>query len=232
MTPTLAEQKALLQQLQDLVEAAKPPKRQIKVDILIDTNNQLADSVFERLREAYAVMRAAFDEVVHATKVAEQRYRECVQGELADCLYAMRETSEVCEGLRKFIDKVAHEIKKTVCERQVAAPEGAMIRGEFCSARTSYKQLSKIPSFDNDPEGYNLICDWLGIPEDLRDRGKILFAAPDGEFETEVVKINFNGYQDMLEQYRAAGYVLPECVKIRDMGQTANVVCTKKEDLL
>lgn len=229
----LTEQKALLKQLEELAKATKPPKRKIKVDILVDTDNTPAPNAFERMREAYAVMKACFEDCMHALKVAEQNYEALPLPAMGDLLCVIRQTRDFGEGLRKEYDALIDTIERVICERHFSnASQETPIKGEYCSFTPKYRPRFSMPTFDKEPEIYAELMDWLQVPEDLRNRGRELYAGEDGEFRTEVVKIDYLGFRDMIEKYQRMGYAMPPCVEACKVNDEPVVILRKTEDLL
>lgn len=229
-----------LNQLNALLAETKPPKRSIKVDIIVEA--EPAPDCFERMREAYAILKAAYTgiggsgEIHQCLRVAEQNYKSLTQAKLVDLIYAARHVRDLAEDMRKKFSAFVADLEKTCCERDAAdsMSRGGSIQGEFASGSPAYKKRISIPDFEDDPERYNRFCDWLGVPEDLRDKGKILYAGELGEVETEIVKLSYKGIQDMINCYLAAGHVLPDFV-MSEQNKTwdeATVRITKKDDLL
>jgi hypothetical protein len=236
-------QRETIEALKKLVAESKPRKRQIKVDILIDTNNEVAESVRERMREAYAVMKAAYEECYQAAKVAGQKHLEISPNEAVDVLFCMKQTIEFATDLIKQFNRIAQAIKNSVVEQHEMQPDQGIILGTLAKGACSRKERVQIPSFSNDPVTYNLIYDWLGIAEDLRDRGKELYAMPPeghvltdeddkSEFRTKVVEIDYKGFNDLITKYRNAGYVLPDFIQKCLIAPEAYVTLYKTEDIL
>lgn len=130
--------------------------------------------------------------------------------ELTDAAYAYRE-------MEKYIDDIRKEVKATRerCEKTAAlihlrdlGVTSDKIETEYCSARINTRQMSSIPTFERKPEEYNKLMDFLGVDHNLRDQGKIL--TDQGEIETEVVKVNWQGFTDLLTRLAANGFPLPD----------------------
>lgn len=168
-----------------------------------------AEDCIDRLREAYAIAKAAHDEIYLAVKAVEQHAGTLPDGESIDCAMAARETAALAESIEKECKRLQKVLEKLTCLRMSMDPlaDGKPKRGRYASGSPRQAMRTKIPEFKSDPEAYNALMDWLGVPEDLRDHGKELWQ--EGEFETEVLKINWNGFQDYLNKIATMGYELP-----------------------
>ena len=205
-------------------------KRRITVEISIDIDEPATDCT-ELLREAYAVTRAAFDQIYQTLQTCRKQYLTCTQGELIDCILAAQSISKFMDDLRKEYDRFIDEIEKVVCERWAVDPTGgASVHGKFARGEPKYKTRHAEPNFNTDPDQYHAIMDWLGIPKDLQNRGPELFQ--EGEFTTKVVDIHWRGWQDLLEKMKIAGHTLPPEVARLNTWEEATVRVVKTEDLL
>ena len=206
------------------------PKRAITVDIDVHSDTP-ADSCIERMREAYAVMRAVFDEEYQALQVLRQKYLDCQQPELIDVLHALIQISKFSHDLSTECNKTVELINKTVCERWALDPNSTpSVHGKYARGEPKYKQRVKVPKLDDDPERYHECYDWLGVPRDLQDHGKLL--TDEGEFITKVVEISWPGFQSMMERLQLMGHPIPSFIKPHETYEEATVKVCKVNDLL
>lgn len=222
--------KDVLNALQSLVEATKPERREIKVDILIDSREP-AETPFERLREAYAVIKQAHEECHHALKVAETRYKDCALRDLADMLNALNQVSKYADDIRKDYDALAGDLKSDICARFFANPNpGNVITATTCKAYPSVSINVGVPTFHKHPEDYLALMEWLQVPADLWEQGPLL--TEEGEFRTKVVDISYPGYKHMLERYVLAEVPLPSFITDHLREPSSNVKILQSGDPL
>lgn len=210
----------------------KSTMRKLTCDVVVTSPDGVAETLFERLREVYAIATAAHAEIYNALRVAQQRATSLTIEESVDCQFALRETAKFAEDTRKECNKVLELMAKLTCMNWAMDPNAdVQIEGTCCTGSPVVKQCALLPTFDKDPAGYKYVMDYLGIPEDLRDRGDVLYH--EGKFTTEVVKINWNGYQDLIDQWKIAGHVLPEeILSAKNSFSDQKVTLRKKRDLL
>ena len=220
-------QDQLIKALRAAIKDTPVEKRGISVEIDVRVDSQ-AENCIERLREAYAVMRACYDETYNALQVIRQRYLECSQSELSDVLFALIQTSKFADDIRKEYDKTVDDIKKVVCERWVLDPASKpTIHGKYSNSQPAYKTRARMPKLKDEPEKYYACNDWLGIPKDLQDHGMML--TQEGEFKTKVVEIDYNGFASLIERYTLMNIPIPDFIYTYD---EATVKVMKAEDLL
>lgn len=209
------------------------PYRALHAEIQIVADTPAVDA-FDRMREVYAIATAAHAEIYEALKVLEQNKANMPQGMLCDCVFALREAKKKLDDSVSSIEHTSNGVQDMVLLRYVADPmsleSGNVIYGKFCRGKPEYKARAKVPSFSKEPERYKLMMDWLGVPEDLRDRGKELYA--EGEFYTKVVDIYYPGLQDMIQKYNIAGYAMPDWLPPNERFNEPCVTVYKLHDLL
>ena len=206
-------------------------KREITCEIIVNSPEP-APNCFERLRESYAVMKAAYQECYQAIRAVQQKQMLMKVGELVDCQFALRESELLADDLRKEFKKLRDIMAKITCGLWITDPTSTdIVEGEYCNGHPDTKARANVPTFKKDPEKYIALMNWLGIPEDLQDRGMLPLAA-EGEFETEVVRIHWSGFQDYFTRVMALGYPLPPGIDPEDTWQEAIVTIRKKFDLL
>lgn len=207
--------------------------RQLHAEIQIVSDAPAIDA-FDRLREVYAISTAAHAEIYQAIKVLEQNRDKMPQGVLCDCVLAIRESVKKLKDTVSTLEHASEKIQDTVLIRYVADPESlegnGQIYGNFCRGKPEYKARGKIPTFSKEPDRYNKMMDWLGVPEDLRDRGKELYE--EGEFRTKVVDIDYLGLQDMLQKYAMNGIEIPDWLPPQEKFVEPCVTVWKLRDLI
>jgi len=190
--------------LKDILrDAVKDTTRPIAVDILVGVQEPAEDCI-EQLREVYAIARECHKQCYEQLQSVRKKFKvDCNQQQLIDVIYLLREISNTFEDLRKEFSRAKSDSEYTICERHSAdATQPDSYFGKFATGNCYQRETFDLPTFSKDPEGYNYLCDWLGIPEDLRDKGKELWAAPHGEMRTKIVEPDYNGFNDMIEKYR------------------------------
>lgn len=223
-------------------QKAHAVKRNLYAEIKLVTDDELPEEnpYFERLREAYAIAKTAHAEIYQALRVVQQKQATLGISELVDCQFALREMAALLDDVRKEAQKTL-EVQATItCAKWVlqANADGTnkdIIHGTHCSGSPDLKTVANFPTFDKDPVRYNEIMSWLGVPEDLRDHGTFLVAdEADAVFETEIVKINWTGWQCYIAALVAKGFQLPACIAadVKDTWIKYTVRITKLQDLL
>jgi len=184
------------------------------------------------LREIYAIAKAAHAEIDQALKVLEQQQPGLPVEQLVDCIFALRETENLLEDSRRMCSVANKSAQGITCAKHALNPLAEKsITGEFCKGYPDIKMRALVPSFAKDPERYNQLCDYLGIPEDLRDHGPLL--VEEGEFKTKVVDIDWNGFQSLIQRQRLMGYeTLPPGIKESEQFAEATVRVVKNRDLI
>lgn len=185
--------------------------RDIGAEIVISgpDANQPPDNMLEVCREIYAATVSLHKFVFDSLAAICRNIEATPIDQKVDCSFCLAKVSELLEDLRKEVDAVKKkQIFRKICEQWVADPAmDSTIRGQFASGTPRIKKMTSLPDFDSDPEAYTYLMDYLGVAEDLRDKGKLLVC--EGEFETEVLKINWKGFQDWVQMMEIQGHVLP-----------------------
>lgn len=206
--------------------------RKLNVEISIHSPDGPAPSAMERLREVYAVAQAMHAEIYQACKAVLQRASALSIEESVDCQLCLREAAKFADDTRKECNKLLELLEKLTCMNWALDPNAdEKIVGELANGSPVVKTRVILPTLERDPERYAKLMDWLGVPEDLRDRGKVLYH--EGQFTTEVVKINWNGFQDAIDQWLLQGHVLPDFVLSKENSFTdQKVILRKTHDIL
>lgn len=194
-----------------------------------------AETLLEVAREIYAATVAMHQLVFDSLDAINKKVRFSTQEEKVDIAFALQQAAILVDDMRKEIDatkkkQAVYEMCKAWAVDPMAEPT---IHGKFASGSPRIVTLTTYPKFKDDPAAYNYIMDYLGIPQDMRDKGKWLTC--EGEFNTEVVKINWPGFQDWINMLQIQGQELPpEVLEFARLKQWKQLDATlrKKRDLL
>lgn len=118
--------------------------------------------MIDEVKAAYAAARRAHWELADATertRVALARSPDV--GELADAVYALRETSTLLEDLRKEADRLKGELERQCCATWVKIGRGDPVRTAYCTGSPDVKQTPKTPR-PGTPE-YGEFCRHFGV---------------------------------------------------------------------
>lgn len=119
----------------------------------------------EEAKRAYAEARAAHWAIAEQTeKLRVALGRSTDMKELADAIYALRETSALCEDLRKEADRLKQEFERQGCALWVKQGTGQPIRTEYCTGSPEVKQTPQTPKAGT-PE-YEAFCRHFNVAPD------------------------------------------------------------------
>lgn len=163
------------------------------------------------IREAIQLVDAArtahrsIIDALHYLQLQQQRVNLLEQ---ADCEYAIREASKLLDDARKACDQQFQREELRIVQQfaQQDNPDES-INTPYCRATPDMLQMVAPPRAHKEPEQYHALMDALAIDPQLRDYGKELNEL--GEFDTEVVKLNWSGFQWYCARLAAAGLPLP-----------------------
>lgn len=125
-----------------------------------------------------------------------------------NCAYALRESLALIEDTAKQAKQIKELLERLVCLRIIEAGNADPIKTEYCTATPDVKICAAIPTFEKDRTSYEKLMTYLGIDPVLWDTGKFLTEL--GEIETEVVKVNWPGFQDFITRLAAEGSPVPD----------------------
>lgn len=209
-----------------------PPIRNITAEIQV-YSDEPADSTSELLREQFAAMVALHDEWFRQLlrlKMLVESHKVALP-EVCDCAFIIRETKEQAESIVKecntMLDKLAFAAN-VIYLTDPNPPKS--IEAVYCTGYVDTKLVCSPPTFAKDPVRYNELMDFLGVPENLRDIGKI--NCVEGEFVTEIVKLNWTGLQDYIHALTLKGYGLPPGIDEKDTYPKPTLICRRKRYLL
>lgn len=217
------------------IEKEPPIARRIAAEIAIVTDppDSPPINILEVLREAYAMAVAAHDEIYRILIMANERVEraQVPLEEMVDCAFAARETNALVDDLRKQLTAFEESLAQAVSIQWVTMDEPeSKIEGQYCNGFPSVKLYCKLPTLDKSPEKYNLLMDYLGVAQDVRDQGKLL--TQEGEFKTEVLKLDFNGFADWITRAQLGGYALPPGIDEKDIWRKPALKVVRKFNLL
>lgn len=226
----------LARQLAKLVKETAPKPREIGVEIVVSSDDDsAAGDCVEAMRESYAIVKQAFQDCFNTLQVVRSKYEtECTQADLADISFIAREIMILLKDLTTEHNKTKDAIAKIMCAAsggfsvQTGHPPGVV--GRFCNAYCRDKMRVRVPKFEHEPEVYQAMMRYFGIPEDLWDRGKELWA--EGEFRTKVFEADYLGLQDWIDRITAMGHAVPDCFPPEYRFTEATVTCKKTRDIL
>lgn len=155
-------------------------------------------------------------------KHVKQSMREVSIDDCADLAFTLREVIDNAKDIAKQTQVVFDELEKFLCSqltrRLMETGEAPEVGTEFCLAQADSKTVYVLPKYNESNEAetqqYYAMMRWLGIDENLWDRGNMLFA--EGEIDTKVVDVHYHGIQGYLQRLSASGYDLSECKSFID----------------
>lgn len=212
------------------------PARELTAEILVYSATP-ADTQFEVMREHYAVFVRAHEDLYKSLVQTREKVdaAKLSAPEMCDITFAIREIKAIADDIDKEINVLLKRLALAVCIQWVmdAASDPDVddkIEGQFCTGFPDVKDTCVPPTFAKDPKRYNELCDFLQIPEMLRDRGKELFQ--EGEFRTKIVDIDWNGFQDYIRRLQLNGYPMPPGIDQETVFKEQKLTVRKKRDLL
>jgi hypothetical protein len=221
-----------IQFLERMLKETRPTPHVVSAEVTVNSE-KVAEDCVDRMREVYAVMKAAYMEMHNGVAVVEGRAQDYDSSKLVDCVFAAKETKKLAEELVKELNGMLRQLQRTICLRWLPeADADHKIRGNFADGYPRVRREAVLPKFEKDPVEYNKVCEWLGIPEDLRDKGRILVV--EGEFYTKVVELSYVGFNHLIERYEHCGIGLPDFITNAKWGfiETYDVATRRSADLL
>lgn len=132
--------------------------------------------------------------------------------DLADIAVALREAETYLKDIRVEVTKQKETTERICCllylEDSTRMMRKEPIRTAFVTASPDMKVAAKIPTYEKDPVNYERMMRYLGIDEQLWDRGTILTEL--GEEHTEVVSVKWPGFTSLCTRLKANGLPLPD----------------------
>lgn len=85
--------------------------------------------------------------------------------DMVNFIYAMREISKLADDLRKESDGVGHMLENMTCALWVSQNKTKPIRASLATGTPDCKLAVKIPSRKKEPERFQKLMDFFGIPK-------------------------------------------------------------------
>jgi hypothetical protein len=156
-----------------------------------------AQEMFRKMREAHDFAVAtlvALEQDVQATCGNDEK-------ELADIAYALRETTDLADDLRKRAAALGRTAQSAACMLQVTLNgSAASIKTDYCTAALKMKTVVSIPKKDRQPNEYAALMDWLKVPRELWQNENSKYSA---------VEFHWPGLVDLISQKQSQGLPLP-----------------------
>ncbi len=127
--------------------------------------------------------------------------------DMADIAFICRESDELIKEIRARLKLVGERAQYKAGWFKVQTVDIEPIVTMTVKAYPKGKPQATVPTFERMPKEYNQLMDWLGVSEELRDRGKVL--TEDGLVDTEVLSINWVSFQNLVAFYAQQGYGNP-----------------------
>ena len=85
--------------------------------------------------------------------------------DMVNFIYVMREISKLADDLRKESDGVGHMLENVACALWVSQNETKPIRASLATGTPDCKLAVKVPSRKTEPERFQQLMDFFGVPE-------------------------------------------------------------------
>lgn len=188
----------------------------------------------KKAQDIYRIAREAHEEIykllVELTAVVPNNSNE----ENVDIVYAMREAEKFVDDTRKDINKLKKLAEQVVCLKWASMPHTSKtpknIKTPYCTGTPEPKVCAHIPTVEKNPKEYGALMDYLAIDPMLRDIGPVISDL--GKEETEVVKVNWPGFQSLINRLVANGCPLPDGIDPNETYTLYEVRCLKKLGVL
>ena len=118
--------------------------------------------------------------------------------ELADIAYALRDTRDMAEDIRKRCDALGKTAQNFACLGAVTLEHGGTIGTEYVAATPSVKTVVSIPSRKKEPEAFAKLMDHLKVPRELWERG-----------EHAAMQPHWPGLMELVSERQANGLPMP-----------------------
>ncbi len=155
--------------------------------------------MFQQLKILHATVTECHEDVyTDLGKEIEPLVRSCNNlEELVDTAYVLRETSKLCNDMRKMCDVLRELSEKICCVIAIKDESVGAIKTEYASGTPNVKMMASIPKKKTHPEKFAALMEHLGIPAEL------------WEEESDVVRPHWPGFVNHLTALAAAGKPLP-----------------------
>ena len=182
-----------------------------------------AQEIYRKARELHETI---YKLAVELTAMVPQNSNE----ENCDLAYAMREADKYVDDTRKEMTRLSKLAQSIVCLKWSQLAGGKPIKTDYCTGTPVPKICAHIPTVEKDPKNYRALMTYLGIDPMLWDEGKVI--SPLGEEETEVVKVNWPGFQALVARLAANGLPLPDGIDPNETYTLPEVRLLKRKGVL
>lgn len=141
---------------------------------------------------------AVYDTVKRDIEPAIKRERSTQ--EVADMVYALRETLKHLEDMTKEVRRLEETAVKVVCAMWMRdagldedAPEN--VKTPYCTLTPELKTHAKVPSRKTDPDAHTALMEHLGVPRAM--------------YENDAMRIHWPGFVEYITQLNRDGLPLP-----------------------
>jgi hypothetical protein len=153
-----------------------------------------------KLVDLYKRARDLHEEFVRADADLRKMVMTCASvEEHADTSYALRETADFVEDVRKRCEAIKKLAEQIACVLYTQMGMKDTIRTDYCSATPDIRTIVTIPRKSSDPENFGKLMTFLGVPPEL-------WNAPE---ESTVVKPHWPGLMAHLHRMQIEGKPLP-----------------------
>lgn len=145
----------------------------------------------QRIQKMHTI---TYEEILNCTEDVKKSKLDIK--ELADVAYRFNEIGKVCKDLQVEADKLSNLAQKLVCLVWMKEDmPSTKIETEDFTAEPDLKMSANIPSRTKDPEAYDALLQWLGVPAEL--------------CETELMRIHWPNFKELLTERQKQGKPLP-----------------------
>ena len=137
--------------------------------------------------------------------------------ECVDTVYAIRESVEYLEELRKKLNSLSEDLQTAIC-LSLATRFKKSHATEYCTGTRKQTLVHNIPTKKRQPEKYQEVMEHLGIPQEVIDR--------------ELVRIHWPSWKDFCQSLMEAGEPVPAGVDPSKATTIFSVTVRRKKDIL
>lgn len=146
--------------------------------------------------------------------------------EMTDLAFAMREASAMLDDLRKQCNEVRELAEKVACALFVRdfvnQPEVINIKTDYTTATPKPEIVPSLPTRKNDPDGYNKLMTFLGIPAEYAQAGESEYKAP--------VQLYWPGIVELLTKLHCEGKAMPPGIDVTKCYPSFKLVMRKRKE--
>lgn len=127
---------------------------------------QKVEQLLNLIRE-YDKMRKLYLSCYEQLSIVRDELRAGKYGlkDMVNFIYVMREISKFADDLRKESDGVGHLLENMACALWVSGNETKPIRASLATGTPDCKLAVKVPSRKTEPEKFQKLMDFFGVPE-------------------------------------------------------------------